>query len=82
MPNVVRKYGIPFGWHPHPCAYGGVGWRFSRHSERRSCRGDRGERRAHGAKRHRLRESSSSARIRCSRCEEFVGHTFKETFDE
>ena len=29
------------------------------------CRSDRGERGAHGAERHRLRESSPSARIRC-----------------
>jgi uncharacterized protein GlcG (DUF336 family) len=31
-------------------------------------RGDRSERGAHGAERHRLRESSSSARIRCGAC--------------
>jgi uncharacterized protein GlcG (DUF336 family) len=33
--------------------------------ERRSCRGDRVERGAHGAERRRLRESSAGARTRC-----------------
>src|SRR6202030_540295 len=32
---------VPFGRHPHACAYGGVGWRVSHKGERRSCRGNR-----------------------------------------
>ncbi len=55
----------PFGRHPHACACSGVGWRVSHQGERRGCRGDRGERSAHGAERHRLRESSPSAPTGC-----------------
>jgi hypothetical protein len=54
-------------------ACGGVGWRVSRQGERRDCRGDWGERCAHGAERRRLRESSPGARIRRGgRSDEFV----------
>jgi uncharacterized protein GlcG (DUF336 family) len=54
--------------HPHACACGGVGWRVSHKGGWRNCRCDRAERGAHGAERRRLRESSPSARIRCSAC--------------
>jgi len=41
----------------------GVGRRVSDQGGRRNCRGDRAERGAHGAERHRLCDSSAGARI-------------------
>ena len=47
--NFIQDDPSAFGRHPRACACGGVGWRVSHQSERRSCRGDRTERGAHCA---------------------------------
>src|SRR5712691_6526375 len=61
--QLYPKRPLTFGWHSHPCAYGGVGWRVSHYGERGGCRGHWSKRGARGAERRRLRESSPGARI-------------------
>jgi hypothetical protein len=63
---------VAFGRHPHAFACGGVGWRVSHQGQRRGCRGDRGERSAHGAERHRLRESGPYPELFVSQAEQFL----------
>src|ERR1700732_4223448 len=61
--RLHQRRSLAFSRHAHAFAYGGVGRRVSHQGGRRNCRGDRAERGAHGAERHRLRESSAGARI-------------------
>jgi hypothetical protein len=61
--DFIKGDPLAFSRHAHASAYGGVGRRVSHEGGRRNCWGDRTERGAHGAERHRLRESSRGARI-------------------
>jgi hypothetical protein len=63
--RITAERPVAFGRYPRARACGGVGRRVSHQDERRTCRGDQGERSSRGAERCRLRDGSLGARPRC-----------------